>query len=97
MATVEQRKRVARYLRGCIVGMDEEYTELARAVADELDPPAPRTVVINGVRFWYDRGWHGWRDDVDRITDTLVEMLWAFDVNATPDEYATLYALQDGV
>lgn len=92
MATQTQRLVIADALR-------KMGSEAARAVADELDPPAPRTVTVQGVRFSYDRDlplpWLQHRAERSAIAhEHLTQALASVYLTPTLAEYESLLNLQ---
>ena len=102
MATQEQKQLVAGDLRRVALDSLDERVTLRKAyaaVADLLDPPAPRTVTIAGVKFQHKpelpypwRVWDGRGNELAGATPC--EAFTTMSIDPTPEEYARLYALQ---
>ena len=101
MTTPEQRKFAADVLRGSSLNYTVEGGRELRAVADELDPPKPREVVVLGMRFWYERTdkdtpWR-WLPSGGTIAvafETLPKALVYSAFTPTPAKYLMLWNLQ---
>ena len=86
MATDAEKKVVAAMLRGRTEYLSDAQVAVYRAVADELDPPAPRTVTVQGCKFGYEDGvwmrfvdsaspWWRYASDVGSLLDGLTPTL----------------------